>query len=227
MFVNLQETSYVAIVAVQQDTVNAATMLSLYYIKLNTQTKKSLTNLSCTDVACYWNSSSKKDIGPTRIKDMKLQARELERPTSSRSLNGSSKQEFDARPLAMRNISKEEKQVFLTSVRRTLPDAVLNITYSPPSEEDVPPTLPEIADKVLSMANSKEECELASSFSRCLSFNDSSIKELEKATRGQSMSRQWIQQRQGSITASNFHDVYTKVKTLLRQRGKEMKALFI
>ena len=182
-----------------------------------------LTNPSCTDVACYWNSSSKKDIGPTRIKDMNLQAHKLERPTSSRSLNGSSKQEFDARPLAMRNISKEDKQVFLTSVRRTLPDAVLNITYSPPSEEDVPPTLPEIADKVLSMANSKEECELASSFSQCLSFNDSSIKELEKATRGQSMSRQWIQQRQGRITASNFHDVYTKVKTLLRQRGKEVK----
>ena len=182
-----------------------------------------LTNPSCTEVACYWNSSSKNDIGPARIKDMSLQAHKQERPTSSYSLNDTSKQEFDARPLAMRDISEAEKKVCLTSVRKKLPGAVLNITYSPPSEEDVPPTLKEIADKVLSITSSKEEYELASIFSQCLSFNDNSIKELEKTIRGQSVSRHWIKQRQGRITASNFHDVYTKVKTLLGKRGKEMK----
>eukprot|EP00795_Rhopilema_esculentum_P003892 gene3892-15201_t len=31
-----------------------------------------LTNSSYTDVACYWNLSTKKDIGPTKIKDMNL-----------------------------------------------------------------------------------------------------------------------------------------------------------
>ena len=100
---------------------------------------KGLISLSCTDVGCYWNSTSKKDIGPSRIKDMKLQAYKLGRPTSSHSLNGTLEQDFDARPLPMRNISEEDKQIFLVSVRKSLPDAVFNITYSPPSGEDVPP----------------------------------------------------------------------------------------
>ena len=182
-----------------------------------------LTNPSCTEVACYWNSASKNDIEPARIKDMSLQAHKRERPTSSSSLNSAFKHKFDARPLAMRDISEQEKQVFLASVRKTLPNAVLNITYSPPSEEDVPPSLKELADKVLSITKSKEECELATLFSQHLSLNDASIKELEKVTRGQSLSRHWINQRQGRITASNFHDVYTKVKKLLGKRGKEGK----
>ena len=33
----------------------------------------------------------------------------------------------------------------------------------------------------------------------------------------------WKEQRKVRITASNFHDVYTKVKTLLRMRGREVK----
>ena len=97
-----------------------------------------LTNPSCTDVACYWKSSSKKNIGPSRIKDMNLQAHKLGRPTSSHSLNCTLKQEFDVRPLPMRNMSEEGKQIFLPSVCESLPDSVLNITYSPLSEEDVP-----------------------------------------------------------------------------------------
>ena len=70
---------------------------------------------------------------------MSLQAHKRERPTSSYSLNSAFKHKFDAKPLAMRDISEQEKQVFLASVRKTLPNAVLNITYSPPSEEDAPP----------------------------------------------------------------------------------------
>eukprot|EP00794_Sanderia_malayensis_P010437 gene10437-11531_t len=46
----------------------------------------------------------------------------------------------------------------------------------------------EIADKVLTVRASKEESELVSSFSQMLSFNDNSLKELEKATHGQSKS---------------------------------------
>ena len=185
--------------------------------------QQGLTNPSCTEMACYWNSSSKKEVEPKRVKDMNFQAYKLNKSTTQFSLNNISKQEFDARPLSMRDISDEEKHSFLASVRTALPDAVLNITYAPPKEEDVPPTLQELADKVLATCTSEEESELVNSFSQLLSFNDNSLKELEKATRDQSRSYTWIQQRRGRITASNFHEVYTKVKTLLRQRGKEVK----
>ena len=71
----------------------------------------------------------------------------------------------------------------------------------------------------MSITMSKEEFELATLFSQHLSFNDANIKELEKATRGQSASRHWMNQRQGRITASNFHDLHTKVKKLLGNGG--------
>ena len=80
--------------------------------KVEYANQQGLTNPSCTDVACYWNSSSKKDIGPSRIKDMNVQAHKLGRPPSSHSLNGTLKQEFDARPLPMRNISEGDKNTF-------------------------------------------------------------------------------------------------------------------
>eukprot|EP00794_Sanderia_malayensis_P016402 gene16402-18039_t len=177
-----------------------------------------------SEVACYWNSSSKKEVEPQRVKDMNIQAHKLNKSAPQFSLNSMSKQEFDPRPLGMRDVSDEKKQSFLTSVPTALPSAVLNISYAPPTEEDVPPSLQEIADKVLTVSTSKEESELVSSFSQMLSFNDNSLKELEKATRGQSKSYIWIQQRIGRITASNFHDIYNKVKKLLRQRGKAVKS---
>jgi hypothetical protein len=68
-----------------------------------------------------------------------------------------------------------------------------------------------------------DEDELIRLFSEQLSLNDSSIKELEKVTRGQSCQRTWVEQRKGRITASNYHDDYLKVKTLLRMRGKSVK----
>eukprot|EP00794_Sanderia_malayensis_P001117 gene1117-468_t len=193
---------------------------ALVAFEQNTPVKESAEDLAKTlchehQVACYWNSSSKKEVEPQRVKDMNFQAHKLNKSAPQFSLNSMSKQEFDPRPWGMRDVSDEKKQSFLTSVRTALPSAVLNISYAPPTEEDVPPSLQDIADKVLTVSTSKEESELVSSFSQMLSFNDNSLKELEKATRGQSKSYIWIQQRIGRITASNFHDIYNKVKKLL------------
>ena len=112
---------------------------------------------------------------------------------------------------------------FLSSVRQHIPEAVLIISFSPTAEEDVPPTLLEIANAVLEKNAGASEEELARLFSQKLSFNDSYIKELEKGTRNQSGQNLWKEQRKDRITASNFHDVYTKVKTLQRERGESVK----
>ena len=56
-----------------------------------------------------------------------------------------------------------------------------------------------------------------------MNWQDLKTRQLEKATRGQQCQRAWSEQRKGRITASNFHDVYTKVKTLLRMRGQAVK----
>ena len=97
---------------------------------------------------------------------------------------------------------------------------MLNISLSPPVEEDVPPTLQEIAYDILEKNPNLSEEELARLFSEKLLFNDSNIEELEKATRNQLSQNLWKEQRKERITASNFHDVYAKVEKLLRMRER-------
>ena len=91
---------------------------------------------------------------------------------------------------------------------------------SPPVEEDVPPTLQEIAYDILEKNPNLSEEELARLFSEKLPFNDSNIEELEKAARNQLSQNLWKEQRKERITASNFHDVYAKVEKLLRMRER-------
>lgn len=93
---------------------------------------------------------------------------------------------------------------------------------SPPVEEDVPPTLQEIAYDILEKNPNLSEEELARLFSEKRLFNDSNIEELEKATRNQLSQNLWKEQRKERITASNFHGVYAKVEKLLRmmERGE-------
>ena len=61
-------------------------------------------------------------------------------------------------------------------------------------------------------------------FSQKLSSSAENVVELEKATRSQAKSELWKNQRKGRITASNFHNVHTKVTTLLRKKGEPVKS---
>ena len=51
-------------------------------------------------------------------------------------------------------------------------------------------------------------------FRNSLNLSDFQIKLIEEATRSQSSSDEWFKQREGRITASNFHRVYTRMETL-------------
>ena len=67
------------------------------------------------------------------------------------------------------------------------------------------------------------EDELVRLFAERLYFNDASLKELEKATRGQSCQKTWMEQKKDRITISNFHGVYCRVKKIMRMRGESVK----
>ena len=90
------------------------------------------------------------------------------------------KLKFDPRPTTEREISESRKQSFLSGVRTTLPKATLNISFSLPQCEDIPPSLEDIAEEVNSCSDNSNVNNL---FTSKLSFNDSQIHELEKATR--------------------------------------------
>lgn len=192
----------------------------IYKVKFANQ--KGYTDPACTDQPCVWNKSSR-DIQSRKIKNMDIQAHKRQNPPPKFSVNNCMWQDFDPRPASHHDISEGDKWAFLSSVHQHVPEAVLNISFSPPVEEDVPPALQQIASEILEKNPVASEDELARFFSEKLSFNDSNIKELEKATRNQSSQNMWKEQRKGRITASNLHDVYTKVKTLLWMRGREVK----
>ena len=117
-----------------------------------------------------------------------------------------------------------EKERFLHDIKIIFPDAILNIFYAPPLSQDVPPSWTEVAEAIqIELPNGTPESLLVEFAWR--SFNDCQISELEKVTRSQATSNTWVNQRKGRITASNFHDVYTKINSKLRSGGKHVNVL--
>ena len=94
----------------------------------------------------------------------------------------------------------------------------------PPACYDVPPSITDIALTVNTHTNKASPDQLIEKFVSLLSFNDSQISELEKATRNQASSKVWWDQRKGRITASRFHDVHTKIQGILRRKDKVIKS---
>ena len=138
-------------------------------------------------------------------------------------INNNTKRSFDPRPLTQRCVAEEYKQCFLSKIRETLPGAVINITHAPTPSEDLPPPLCDLASEVSSKKEGKSEEDVIREFSEKLTFSESSLRELEKASKGQSKSDVWKRQHKGRITASNFHDVNVKVKKLMRKTGQSVK----
>ena len=118
---------------------------------------------------------------------------------------------------------KSISNVFLSKIRENLPGAVINITHAPTPSEDLPPPLCDLASEVSSKKEGKSEEDVIREFSEKLTFSESSLRELEKASKGQSKSDVWKRQHKGRITASNFHDVNVKVKKLMRKTGQSVK----
>ena len=101
---------------------------------------------------------------------------------------------------------------------------MLNISFKPPACYDIPPSITDIALTVNTHTNKASPDQLIEKFASLLSFNDSQISELEKATRNQASSKVWWDQRKGRITASRFHDVHTKIQGILRRKDKVIKS---
>ena len=71
--------------------------------------------------------------------------------------------------------------------------------------------------------NRSKTCEeIASSFLEHCQMTNDEVKRVEIETRGQSGNKMWFDQREGRITASNFHTYHTKMESIFksRKRGK-------
>ena len=89
--------------------------------------------------------------------------------------------------------------------------------------KDLPAPLCDLATEFSSKKEGKSEEDVIREFLEKLTFSESSIRELGKASRDQSNSDVWKGQDKGRITASNFHDVNGEVKKLMRETGQSVK----
>ena len=129
------------------------------------------------------------------------------------------KSNFDPRPTSEKKISDSCKLYFLSEVRNILPKATLNISVILPQCKDIHPSLEDIAADVMENCTNDQ----IDSFNSKMSFSDSQIHELEKATRNQSNSNNWWSQRKERIPPSRFHEINQKMQMLYKNYLKPVK----
>ena len=137
-----------------------------------------LTNPACTDTPCSWNNKNSVNIEAKKVKDICFESHNRCKPKPSFSIDSKEKQTFDTRAGADRIVTQEQKTSFLRKVKQLLPNAVVNISFAPEVNEDVPAPLPEIAESICGETDSLPDDELVAKYFEKLSFSDRQLQEL-------------------------------------------------
>ena len=198
---------------------NCCNHLIAVLYKVEYANTQQLTNPACIDTLCR-NKKNNFDIEAKKVKDICIESQNRSKPKLCFSIESKEKQTFDPRTGADRIVTQKQKTLFLREVKELLPNAVVNISFAPAVDEEVPAPLSEIAESICGETDSLSEDELAAEYFEKLSFSVRQLQELEKATRAQSKSTAWYKQRQGRITASKFHDVFKKVNTISKSQSR-------
>ena len=88
------------------------------------------------------------------------------------------------------------------------------------NEDNLPPSLVEAATLYAQENENKEEPEYITNFLESLHDTQEQCDIIEKVSRGQGDTTDWHEQRKGRITASVFHNVHTKVQTIIAGRKR-------
>lgn len=188
----------------------------LYKVQFGNE--RGYTSPTCTEVPCTFNDKRKKQIKPMKVKYMDLVKHNVLKQTPGHPLLSTEKENYDPRSPKLQ--PTQTTKSFFNKLENVLPNAVVLLTVPPPENSDCPPPIPEIAEVAkMECKDINDEAKLLSTFMNRLTFSDRQLDELEKATKGQSSNRMWKKQRAGRITASNFHEVHTKVKSISASRG--------
>ena len=171
---------------------------------------------ACTAVACAWNKSTEREVEPQKVKDLVLKKHDSLNRTKKHLVQSEYKTNFDVRPKELRGMEHERLEEFYSKLRAVRPTAVALACIQPPFDFACPPSMTEIADKILIEHTGQSEQFLIGALMDAMSFNEPQLKELEKSTRAQAGSALWKQQRIGCITGTKIRDVSTKTAKLVR-----------
>ncbi len=201
-------------------------VMALLY-KVEHAVSKGYTDPSCTSVPCMWNNQTQREVQPKKIKDLRFREDnrvDVDKETPKRELSSEFKQTFDPRRPCDRVVTKQSQEDFLAKWKMINNMSVIFKAYTSQDPEiNVPPPLTEAAALHLQTYSNNGEPELISHFLESLHYTGEQCDTIEKVSRGQGDSSDWHEQRKGRITASVFHEVHTKVQTIIAGRKRVIK----
>jgi len=177
----------------------------------------------CTSVTCGWNVSTRRDVQPGKIMDMRIRK---EKRTTGNEENEEiiigEWRHFDPRKEWERNVTDEQKKGFLDGYKQIRPNAQIfkRVESEKHNQMDRPLELTKFVENfTASLDGIESEQDIVNKFLEAIPLNATEVSQIERETKGQSDSFSWIRHRKGRITASNFKDVCTKVDSLAKARG--------
>ena len=172
---------------------------------------------ACTSVSCNWNKSSQATITPKKVSEMDLRQDSRIANESNRNLNPQMKKDFDPRRQDQRQVTNEDVTSLYSRVHSAMPGAVLfrGLPHIQSPEEIL--SLMQIALETKEEYQNLDDIDLTAKYVENLTLK--CVPQIvEKKTRKQAENPLWLEQREGRLTASNHHEIYTKVNTILRSK---------
>ena len=189
------------------------------------------TQPACTSIPCEWNKSTKKIVKPSKILDMNIRkdARSHDIPGQVTAKPGGiisdALKSFDPRRDGHQITDGHRISSFLSKYREINPKAVV-YTAIPQSRGNIPDNrqvnLVDMAEIFVDNHEGLNEGQLVSLFLEQCRLSQIDCENIEKDTRLQSECEEWHRQRNGRLTASVFHDIYTKVNTMIKYPSKKL-----
>ena len=184
---------------------------------------------SCTETACHWNQSTKKDIEPNRITELFVHKslrtkQEYTCATSREETRMKHLLEFDPITESHKEFCQKDFESFLEKFKKINQRAVIFKSFETDTADQteisfMDVNIQEICHNIISNNPNATESELTTILFQKLSQMTKTFDLIEYNTRDQSNSNLWFDMRKGCFTASRHHDIYTKVNTIAWSQG--------
>ena len=195
--------------------------------KVNYAFKKNYISPACTSVPQGWNKGTRRDVTPCKVNDLTFRKDKKTRKETDRNpaLDQALRKTFDPRKVEDRLLTDERVSSLLNGIKVSVPSACVLYSVEHGTDDGLPQSLSTKALDFMSSCSVKNKPleQVAPLFLEYCQLTNEQTMRIEKETRGQHSNSVWQEQRKGRVTASNFHQVFTKAETILKGRGKGSK----
>ena len=176
----------------------------------------------CTSVPCEWNKANKRNVIGRKISEIYVRKKErsnLEKKHGANfeEIRCQALSEFDPRIASQKRITNEEVSDLFASLHECSPSAVVFKSIEEPHDSACMKTL--YMSELAKNSKHGDKEKQVEQFLQGLVTTQQEIEKIEQLTRGQSGNKLWLRAREGRLTASKHHEIYTKVNSLSRSRG--------